>query len=401
MMRCAVALVAGFSLPATLARAQSQPTTVVVINLAADQRAGAKQAEILRKSLKAHQILEPIQAGLDAEALEEPLPEAPERRAERQARAALAEAEAELREFRYKRALARVTGGERQARSIPPGPEQRQLLAALAFTRGLGELGEQNRGKAREAFELAIRLHPERPAPDRATYDPLVVSVWADAGKRAAAEPTTVLTVQPELAAATVYVDGVRVGTGRVAVELVPGDHEIAATLPGYALSARRIAVGEGDAVETLRLIRQPRFERALAIRRRLLADTSLSRAELIAAAAEIVREEGVEGAFVIRGRPLEVAALRRQGNVMTRFRPAAGFEALFPMYVKVAPLALGAIPSTPVEQPWWRSGMPVAYFLGGIGLTSVIGVLVVTLSDDGTNRRAFTCCDTVQRSLR
>ncbi len=85
----------------------------------------------------------------------------------------------------------------------------------------------------------------------------------------------------------------------------------------------------------------------------------------------------------------------------MTRFRPVDGAERLFAIYVKVEPLQLGALPVTPVDQPWWRQGMPVAYFLGGIGLTSVIGVLVVSLSSDGPNRRTATCCDTLQRSLR
>ena len=396
-----VALV-GISLPIAVQAQPTQPTTLVVINLARDQAAGAKHAAAVRKRLKSHKLLEPIQDGLDAEALERPLPESPAARAEREARAALAEAEAELGSFQYKRALGRVSEGERQARSIPPGPAQRKLLAELAFTRGLGELGEQNRGKAREAFELAIRLDPERASPDPAIYDPLVVALWAGAKRRTAAKPTSRLTIEPELAAAAVFVNGVEVGAGRVTVDLVPGDHEIAAALPGYSLSARRIVVGEGDAAEILRLFRQTRFERALEIRRALLAKKSLSRAELIAATAEIVRAEGADGAFVIRGDgPLEVAALRRDGNVMTRFRPASGFEELFAVYVKVAPLDLGAIPEPPVDQPWWRQGMPVAYFLGGIGLTSVIGVLVVSLSNDGPNRRTATCCDTLQRSLR
>lgn len=369
---------------------------MVVINLASDQKAGAKYAVTLRKSLKTHNLLEPIQPGPNAAALEDALPESAERQAFRAARAALTAAEDELAQYRYKRALSRIAEGERRTRSIGPSPAQRQLLAKLAFVRGLGELGEQNRGKAREAFELANRLHPERPAPDPATYDPVVVSLWKAAVKHNRARATTKLIVNPDSPRASVFVDGVEVGTGQVTAELVPGDHEIAATLPGHTVAARRIVVGEGESIETLRLIRMPRPERALAIRRALLAKKSWSEAELRAAASEIVRDEGVDGALLIRGADkLEVAAMRREGQVLTRFRPVEGAESLFAIYVRVDPLDL-RVPAGPEpdDRPWWKQ-TPVVGFVGGIGVAALGAVLVVFLNNNSPNPRAATCCDT------
>lgn len=404
-VRCAVALVAVSAAAASVAFAQpGQPTTLVVINLAGDQKAGAAKAAELRKSLKTHQTLDPIQAGPSAMALERELPESPELQAFREARVALAAAETELQSFRTKRALSRISEGERQTRSIAPSEAQRELLAQLAFARGLGELGEQNRGKAREAFELALRLDPDRPPPNPAAYDPVVVSLWKAAQKRNSARATTTLAVDPGSGDAAVFVDGVAVGEGVVTAELVPGDHEIAATLPGHTLAARRIVVGEGESTETLRLLRLPRPERAIEIRRRLLSSPSPQRwnaDELAAAASEIVREEGADGALVIRGeRSLEIAALRPDGRLLTRFRPIEGADSLFAFYLRVEPIDLRLRPGGEDEdKPWWKQGQPVAGFVGGIGVAALGAVLVVIFNNNSPNPRTATCCDA--RSLR
>ena len=374
---------------------------MVVVNLAEDQKAGAKRAAELRKSLKTHVILEPIQDGPSAVALERPLPEAAAVVAEGEARAALVSAEAEMANYRYKRALSRIAVGERQTRTIPPSDKQRALLSQLAFLRGLGELGEQNRGKAREAFELAIRLDADREGPNPAAFDPVVVSLWKAAVKRTSAEATTKLAINPVNPKADVYVNGKKIGQGLVVAELVPGDHEIAATLPGFAVAARRVVVGEGELTETLRLVRLQPAERAIALRRRLLGRADLTHAELSRATAELVRDEGADGAFVIRGgETLEVAALRPDDGLLTWFRPAEGAESLFGIYVRVDIDLRLTPPIEPVDQPWWRS-TPVTGFLGGIGAAGVVAFLVVVLNNSSPTPRTATCCDTESLRLR
>lgn len=366
-------------------RARADVRRVAIANLAGDQQAGAQLAAQLRRDLEKHPDLQPVEPGTVSRALEGALPaEGPSARALAAARKSLDEARAELVSFRNKVALRRLAAGFATGLGADPGHDQAEVLAQIAFLEGRVELREQNRGNAREAFELARRLDPERQAPDPRLFNPNIVTVYREAGDRIRDAAEMEMTLVATYDDADLFVDGKRVGHSPLTLPLGAGLHVVAATRSGYAVAARRVEVGEGaPRRHTLELHPLSGDERARHVRRQAIA----AGGDVLAAARTAIELAGAAAAVVIRDGEggLEYALASADGH-MSRFWPApAHLERLVALLlpVELPEAALEIPPVQPPPSPWWERPGPIAGLVGGVAVASMLGVLALTV---GTN---------------
>lgn len=385
---------AAASLAAAAQPARAEVRRVAIANLAGDQQAGAALAAQLRRDLEKHPDLQPVEPGTVSRALEGTLPaDGPSARAIAAARKSLDEARAELVSFRNKVALRRLAAGFAAGLGAEPSPGQAEVLADVAFLEGRVELREQNRGDAREAFELARRLDPDRQPPDPRLFNPSIVAVYREAGERIRVAAEIEMTLVATYDEADLFVDGKRVGHSPLTLPLGAGLHVVAATRSGYAVAARRIEVGEGAPRRyNLELHPLAGDERARHVRREALA----AGGDPVAAARAAVDLTGAAAALVIRdGEDGLAYALCSGSGRMSRFWPAATHldrlvALLLP--VELPKTALEIPPIQPPPAPWWERPGPIAGLVGGVAVASMLGVLALTVGSE-IGDRTGTCC--------
>lgn len=369
-----------------LHEAVAQAKKVAVINLAADQVSGFRAATKIRIELEKSSGFSPLQNGELQRNLEAPLP-AEDRNASLLTRAAeaLAAGRRELGQAapNHLRALAAVRDGEARALETPPTDARNVVLADLAFLAGRIHLLAENRGLARSAFELVLRLRSDFSSPDPGQFDPEVVGAFKSARASVAAEPTAALDISATYDGVDVYLDGAPVGKTRAKkIPVQAGTHIVTVYSPDYQVANQKIEVAPGDELPlSLSLVPQKVHDVAMQLRRQAIAADLTTRRDALKGLTRKVNEmTGASYTIIIRGDSrLEVAAYNPDGT-LTAFFPrtsaAAGsyVSGLLPGVGVLGPEDL-TLPT--LTKPRWFERTEWQLGLGG-GAIAVIGGAVI-----------------------
>ena len=373
--------------------ALAQRDRTAIVNLSSDQLAGEQAAAELRKHLEKHPDLAPLRLGALSRSLEEATPlETAQTIALARAQTALARARTELGDFRYSRALSAAREAERQLLRIPPGQVANQLLARVAFVSAQIHLREQNRGLARAAFELALRLDKTIAPPDPGQFDPDVVRAFDDAMAQLSATAVGTLDIQTNFDATRIFVNGVEVGRSPLAITVPSGTFYVWAVSQEHQIASRRVTIGQGDEVSmSIDLVAIP--PRAVAVRLRrdffnISQDAEAS--EFAELAQSVIQLTGAESTLIVRRNALqilEVSLFRRRSERGTPFRPlrgnSVGLLSLLSSVDEPAPSKLFF--PLPPETPLHRRPEVIIGSAGVLTALIVGGFLVATLATDSS----------------
>lgn len=360
--------------------ALAAPRRIAVLNAARDGAAGARAARDLRERMAGEPELSPLEPGDLSRALEGELPAgSPAERAAAEARPHLEAAAAAMARFDHPQARRALVRAEAALLALAPEPSLVELLARVSFETGLVHLREQNRGLATDAFRLVHRLVPEGPPLDPARYPPEVVKAFD--GARKAPGGSARLEVSSTFDGVALYLDGARIGTTPLALEIAAGPHYLVAAAPGFAARGSRIDAAPGDRVALdLDLALLSPVERGLAARQRAVtgADTLRRAARSVAAIA------GVDAVLVIGdgSGDLTASVYQRAGDRLSVARPVDQDVGKLLGLVVPAPVPgpadLLLDGQLPAPAAWYQKPWGVLSIGGAVVLT-VVGVVALT----------------------
>ena len=248
---CAFGGLAGGS---RLARADER-RPVAIVDLTGDPAAEAL-GKAIYDELQVHWALRALGDPQLDTALEGPLLDE-DGAALQRARDAQAAAVDALTQFHDDDAANDARDGEQALASVTPTAVV-PVLADLAFSRGLAELGRHHLNDANQAFALAYRLDPGRQV-DASRYEQADVEAYRRAKETAFAHCK--LTVG---GAGRVWIDGVELGAAPGVFDTLVGQHLVQITAPDRPTVGQAIAITGDSEVQ----IPTPPADNVLAIRR-------------------------------------------------------------------------------------------------------------------------------------
>lgn len=393
------------------AHAQVAPRRVAVVNAAADQDAGARLAESLRRALTFHAHLAPVPAGDLARALEAPLvPPHANPAALEEARATLEQARAAMARFAYDEALQALRRAEQRLLGLIPSEPVHALLARVVFERGRILLQRRDPGALQE-LALARRLDPSWDELDPSVYLPEVVQAFANAGDAggagadgAAAMPQATVEVTALFDGAAVYIDGRRAGRTPVRAHLVPGVHYVAGTFADHHVAGERVVLGQESRQVKLRFGRVTVDDRARNWRIGLVQAAPLTGiprlrvTEIARSAAELSAADAVLLITDDRAGTLHIAIHDQEASTPSAWRPVVatsidGLLASLAAARRDRGLVSGVAPA-PRPEPgslWSRPWVKAAV---GTGIAaSVLAIALRTLAAPGDQEVGAICC--------
>ncbi len=283
------------------------------------------------------------------------------------------------------------------ARAIAlPHDEHVDVLWDLTFQHGVAHVARGDAAGARDAFDLALSLAPNR-RPPAGVYGPDVAAAFAavvTAREAVAARPVR-LEVDP--ADATVTVDGIAVVDPSQPVSLAPGRHAVFARAPGFATRAAVVDTRDGAAVD----LRLPRDRGATAIDRMGAAwargavspELVSGRAAILAVAAEV----GAAAVLVVDRDPARGTAtvqLLVTSGAVEPLRARTIRDAATAALARLAPdgtLRAGAPPpdAPPPPPPRTRSSSVLSkwWFWTAVGVVAASAVTVGIVAADEPDR--------------
>jgi len=412
-----VAVLAVIALPfAAMAQLlpEGPPPRVALLNVALDQQAGQLAVRALRKALLADDQFDPLQPGPLANVLELALnldPDAEIDAAIARADDLLNQAEEAYTNLREKEAEELLRAAERELVSIEPRSKVIQRLAEINFRLGLVLMRRQDSVSAAGAFRVAMRLSPDRPAPDPGVYDPDVIKAYEAAASLSQAKTATVEVIAP-FDGADVYIDGKKVGVTPYRASVEPGLHYFWGTMPDkQPFGARLTAIVYEERELSLQIRRIPDDRIAARMRAELLRNGARDEARLSAAVATIYQLTLVKFVAVVtqhKDKGLQVAIFDPTGRRLTEWAelsPESAEDVIkaLPGRVdldpdKLPPLAdagAGGLGNgKPKGRPWYRE--PLSYVaIGGVTVIAVAGFLILSGSDQGvTEFIDGRCCE-------
>ena len=379
--------------------AHARPRRVAILNADADPTAGAAAASSLRRQLARDTELSPLPAGDLARALEGPLPaQTRTARAVAAANKDIQTAREALAHFEEARSLRSLGQAEKALLAAVPEPEVVELLAEVSFQAGLVHLRRQNRGLAVDAFRLAQRLAPDRPPLDPARYPPEVLAAYHEAAGAPGAPAA--LTVSSTFDGVPVYLDGARVGTTPLHIQIAPGPHYLVVAAPDYVPRGQRLDAIERDTIDLmLELDRLPAALRALDLRRRLMTPTAPGGGSggqrLRDAGRQAAALAGVDAVMVVANRAgrvgPQVAVYERAADRLSLFRPTGpGAPRLFGLLTPAslpdrADLLLGGAGGDS-HTPWYSSKWTFAS--AGVVVLGVVATILSVTAGGTTGAR-------------
>lgn len=143
-------------------------------------------------------------------------------------------------------------------------PEAVALLARALRIQGLALLYSQKTEEAAAAFARAVRLEPDF-TPGAQEWPPEARLAYADAVAAVKHAEAGILSLRVEPRAATVWLDGKRIGVGSMTLtDLGAGEHFVLARCPGYEAVAAVVTVEKGGKLGEASLYLEPKsVERA------------------------------------------------------------------------------------------------------------------------------------------